>query len=418
MKLIRAIAIIIATALAFIVSLDDRTAGAQTQCARTPIGAASVTGAWVDGCYSPNRPLEPDGPGAGNYYARYYDFAVLLESEVTITLESSHDTYLYLLTGAGRDGSVLAKNDDIDTVGGNYDSRITATLTAGSYSIEATTYNQAVPGVTGQFTLTVSGSSVAMPTPTETPTSTPTTPTPIVPTPTAIPTPTPAPTPIVGACVQTIGASGSAIGAWVSDCLSQHRPAAADNPKAGDYYARYYTFSLSAPSDATITLNSSSDPYLYLLSGSGKNGAVLRRNDDINTAAGNYNSRIAATLQAGDYTIEATTFAPAVTGSFTLGLDVRVAPTPTPADMSAPASAAPAGARSSTSRCWSPCSRSSAPRRRGTGSRARRGSGSAAGPTRRRRGTSTGPGTASGSPCPGPRSPWPPAYSPRSAGRT
>lgn len=313
LKLIRAAAIITAIALAFIVSLDDRAASAQADCARTPIGAGTIAGAWADGCYSPNRPFDPEGPGEGNYYARYYDFALLLESEVTITLVSSHDTYLYLLTGDGRDGRVLAKDDDIDTAGQNYNSRIVSTLEAGNYSIEATTYQ---PGIAGEFRLTVSGSSVAMPTPTPAPTV----------------NPTPDPTPIAGECIQAISANGSASGAWTRDCLSMKRPIAADKPKIGDYYARYYTFSLSAPSSVTITLNSSSDPYLYLLSGSGKNGAVLSKNDDIDTAAGNYNSRIAATLQSGDYTIEATTFAPAVTGDFTLGLDARVSPTPPPPD--------------------------------------------------------------------------------------
>ena len=51
------------------------------------------------------------------------------------------DTYLYLLEGAGRDGAVLYENDDIDTAGGNYGSRIAERLPAGIYTIVATTYN-------------------------------------------------------------------------------------------------------------------------------------------------------------------------------------------------------------------------------------------------------------------------------------
>lgn len=141
-----------------------------------------------------------------------------------------------------------------------------------------------------------------------------------------------APPPVVDRCVEPISVNGSLSGSWTRDCVSSKRAAAADKPKIGDYYARYYAFSLNARSSTTITLQSAADTYLYLLSGSGRNGTVLRRNDDINTSAGNYNSHIATTLQSGDYTIEATTFAPAVTGSFTLRLDARNVPTPSPAD--------------------------------------------------------------------------------------
>ena len=74
------------------------------------------------------------------------------QSEVTITLESSEDTYLFLLRGADRNGEKAAENDDIDTQ--NYNSRIVETLAPGEYTIVATTYKLAT---TGDFTLTVSG---------------------------------------------------------------------------------------------------------------------------------------------------------------------------------------------------------------------------------------------------------------------
>ena len=311
MKPTLAVAIIVAVALALAASFESGRAHAQAGCVRTYLPHGSVSGEWGSDCLSPNRPVSPSGPGDGNYYARYYDFHVSVESEVTITLESSQDTYLYLLTGAGRDGEIIAENDDIDTDDANYNSRIVATLQAGDYSIEATTY---YADATGAFRLTLSGGGVATATPFP-------------------PNPTPTPPPAADECVEPIGAGSTASGAWTSDCLSTKRPLAADKPKGGDYYARYYTFSLSARSDVTITLNSSSDTYLYLLSGYGRNGIVLRKNDDIDTAAGNYNSRIAARLQAGDYTIEATTFAPAVTGSFILALNVQDADPPSQTDI-------------------------------------------------------------------------------------
>ena len=311
MKPILAVAVIVAVALALAAPFEGGRAHAQAGCVRTELAHGSVSGEWAGDCTSPNRPVSPNGPGDGSYYARYYDFYVFADSEVTITLESGDvDTYLYLLTGAGRNGTVIAQNDDIDTAGVNYNSRIVSTLQAGDYSIEATTYS---PGVTGEFTLTLSGGGAATVTPTP-------------------PNPTPTQPPAVDECVEPIGADNTAIGAWTSDCLSTKRPLDADKPKTGDYYARYYTFSLSTPSDVTIDLNSSSDPYLYLLSGSGKNGVVLSGHDDIDPIAGNYNSRIEETLRAGDYTIEATTFAPAVTGSFTLALDVQDAAPPYPTD--------------------------------------------------------------------------------------
>ena len=60
-----------------------------------------------------NRPLDPDADG-GAYYARYYTFDLSAPSTVTISLESSEDTFLYLLNGTGKTGSVAYFNDDIE----------------------------------------------------------------------------------------------------------------------------------------------------------------------------------------------------------------------------------------------------------------------------------------------------------------
>ena len=88
----------------------------------------------------------------GRGYARYYGITVEQGSQVTIDLESSEDTYLYLRRGDARSGTVLHENDDVAS--GNTDSQISETLSAGSYTIEATTYSA---GTAGSFTLTVSG---------------------------------------------------------------------------------------------------------------------------------------------------------------------------------------------------------------------------------------------------------------------
>ena len=122
-------------------------------CGQTLTGDGTVSGEWAAGCESEHR----DGR-----HARYYSFALYQESEVTITLESGEaDTYLYLREGQARSGDFLHQNDDLEA--GNTNSRVTATLEAGDYTVEATTYGA---GETGSFTLTVAGlGTAAGPTP-------------------------------------------------------------------------------------------------------------------------------------------------------------------------------------------------------------------------------------------------------------
>ena len=114
-------------------------------------------------------------------------------------------------------------------------------------------------------------------------------------------------------CVQSIDASGAAVsGAWTSDCPSANLP---------ESNARYYTFTLSAQREVTITLESDdADTFLNLLSGAGTEGSVLHSNL----------SRIQETLGAGTYTIEANTLNAGATGSFTLTLSGLGATMPTP----------------------------------------------------------------------------------------
>ena len=83
-------------------------------------------------------------------YARYYTFTLPQAASVTIDLKSEVDAYLYLVSGDAHDGDVLAEDDD---GGDNTDSRITRRLAAGTYAIEATTFNEEEAGA---FTLQVS----------------------------------------------------------------------------------------------------------------------------------------------------------------------------------------------------------------------------------------------------------------------
>ena len=242
-------------------------------CRETLPGDGTVTEEWADDCES--------AVGARGY-ARYYTFTLVEESEVTITLESDTDPYLYLREGEAKSGDFLHENDDI-VLATDTNSRIEETLAAGTYTIEATTYGF---GETGSFTLTVSGlGDVTMPAPEPMPTDDP--------------------------CRQTLPGASASNGMWASDCESATR---------GSRYARFYSFTLGQAAEVTITLESSdADPYLYLREGEAESGDAVQKNDDI-TPGTDTNSQIQGALAAGTYTIEATTYGVGETGSFTLAV--------------------------------------------------------------------------------------------------
>ncbi|MCY4102461.1 MAG: pre-peptidase C-terminal domain-containing protein [bacterium] len=100
-------------------------------------GSVSRGGAWAAGCESSQR---------SGRFARVFDFSLSGEREVTVDLESDVDTYLYLLDSRGR------RIDEDDDGGSGLNSRITRTLAAGTYRVEATTYRARV---TGDFTIEI-----------------------------------------------------------------------------------------------------------------------------------------------------------------------------------------------------------------------------------------------------------------------
>ena len=235
------------------------------ECGETLAGDGTVSVAWAAGC---------DSEVSGRGHARYYGFTLAGESEVTIVLESGDaDTYLYLRAGDARSGDFLREDDDTpDTTR----SEITATLAAGSYTIEATTYST---GDTGSFDLTVSGlGSTATD-----------------------------PDPTTGECGETLTGDGTVAGVWAAGC---------DSEVSGRGHARYYGFTLADESEVTIVLESGdADTYLYLRAGDARSGDFLREDDDTPDTT---RSEIVATLSAGSYTIEATTYGTGDTGSFDL----------------------------------------------------------------------------------------------------
>ena len=236
-------------------------------CTETITGDGTSSGTWAAGC---------DSEARSGSHARYYQFTLSQQSSVTITLESSEaDTYLIVRSGEVKSGTALHENDDYQ--GSTAKSQVEETLAAGTYTIEATTYDA---GETGSFTLTVSGLGGGTD-----------------------------PGPGTDACAATeLTADGTSSGTWAAGCESEARSGS---------YARYYQFTLDAQSDVTITLESSAvDTYLIVREGESKSGTALHENDDYQGSTAK--SQVQETLAAGTYTIEATTYYAEKTGSFTL----------------------------------------------------------------------------------------------------
>ena len=198
-------AIIVAIGAFAVLSIGG--ADAQQTCVQPLTGNGTYNGTWDNTCLSENTPLGDYSYPTGTRYARFYTFTLSETSTVTLELKSGQDTYLYLMQGKSKTGAILHYNDDI-TRNENPNSRISQSLSAGDYTIEATTYEIET---TGNFTFTILGLPAASTptitptagagdaptvTPTHTPTATATSvsgqvPPTITPTPTATPTRTP-----------------------------------------------------------------------------------------------------------------------------------------------------------------------------------------------------------------------------------
>ena len=170
-----------------------------------------------------------------------------------------------------------------------------------------------ITALTSRLAALESGSAAA--TPTATPTTTVALEATLTPTATATTIPTATPTRVSAStlapgCIRSISL-GWLTGAWNIDCLSNKTPPTAKN---GTRYARFYTFTLDAPSSVTVSITSDdvANTYLYLLNGRGADGSVVNRGD----------TQIDERLQPGTYTIEATTYDLETGGNFTLTFGV------------------------------------------------------------------------------------------------
>ncbi len=121
------------------------TVGGCTTALGSIIGESSHAGSWTDECVSSNRPP--------TRYARYHTFELAAAADLTIELVSDEDPYLYLMSGAGTNGPVVASNDDSrDDDLGYYNSQIVYQAAAGTYTAESTAY---ASRTTGDFTIRI-----------------------------------------------------------------------------------------------------------------------------------------------------------------------------------------------------------------------------------------------------------------------
>ena len=218
-----------------------------------------------------------ESPNYSGRLARYYSFTLGQAGSVEIDLFSTaFDAFLTLREGTDIEGRLVASDDD---GGQGTNSRIDTALSAGTYTIEATSYG---PGVTGAFTLRVTAAGGGG----------------------------------GGGCaLDDLGAlSGTAtrVGNLGNDC---------ESPNYSGKLARYYSFTLGQAGPVEIDLVSSVfDAFLALREGTDVAGRLVATDDDGGLST---NSRISTELSAGTYTIEATSYATGVTGAFTLTVTAR-----------------------------------------------------------------------------------------------
>ena len=248
-----------------------------TECV-TVIGRNSNTsGVWNTSCRSEARP--------GNQ-TRYYGFTLGKAAEVTVRLESSDsgaekdDTYLYLRRNNATSGPAVHENDDHNR--NIHVSLINAKLEAGTYTIEATTYS---PGETGSYKLFLNSSEAG------------------------------SGPPAAGDCTSAIEKDGSLQGQWTTGC--QSRTAAPGG--AGPRYAKFYRLTLTQAAEVSVTLRSAeADAYLYIRRDNAEAGEPVNSPEIDDDAGSGTNAYALENLDAGTYTVEATTHDPGDTGLFTI----------------------------------------------------------------------------------------------------
>jgi hypothetical protein len=215
----------------------------------------TASGTWDSTCESVSY---------AGHYARYYTFTVPVAQVVTVSLGGATDPSLVLHDGPSIEGITIAADSDR---GPGHDAQIVMLLTAGTYTVEATT---AQATQAGSFTLVARRN--------------------------------------VAPCFADIKFNKPAQGQWVKACASQYED---------DRYAKYYTFTVPSRRTVSLALHpaEATIPRLILRSGAGQLGAVVRA---ATPAAVGGDAAMTLSLDAGTYTVEASAYYPAHKGAFTL----------------------------------------------------------------------------------------------------
>ena len=150
---------------------------------------------------------------------------------------------------------------------------------------------------------------------------------------------------IVGSSVLELQGSGS----WESGCVLP----AGRTGRSGTFYGKHFMFSLLFDAVVTIDLTSrDQDTYLFLLEGYGAHGDEVDHDDDSGTRL---NSKLAdLSLDAGGYTVTASTYHRERTGDFEVSLDAYVPLTVTGLNGTDDAYTATVGSRFSTGFTYRP----------------------------------------------------------------
>ena len=209
-------------------------------------------------------------------YADFYTFTNPRTQTVTIDLENEGerlDTYLYLVRGSSITGSEVDHDDDS---GDGSDSHLEQSLRSGAYTVIVTNYGRG-RSRTGDYRLRIRAGAAN------------------------------------AACSVTPITDEETDGRWShSDCESSRRSGS---------YVDYYTFEVTGARTkrVQIDLDSRTDSYLYLISGTSPAGTAYIEGDDDDGPG--LDARIRRDLWPGHYTIAATTYGEDATGSYTLEVD-------------------------------------------------------------------------------------------------
>lgn len=215
----------------------------------------TVSGTWDSGCESVSY---------SGHYARYYRVSVPQTQVVTFSLGSGVNPSLVLHDGTSPQGTVIAADSDR---GPGDAAQVVMLLAAGTYTVEATTDKAALAG---EFRLAARRN--------------------------------------VLPCFDSIKLNTPVEGKWSRACSSQYED---------DRYAKYYTFTVPSRRTLTLVLRPAEPtiPRLILRSGATQLGAVVSATSP---GAAGFAAAVTLSLEAGTYTIEASSYYPAHTGGFTL----------------------------------------------------------------------------------------------------